>query len=325
MGGSALLSVEHAPARRRGLFGSFTQIGSAAGMLLATGALFICQHVFTPEPFSTFGWRLPFLASAVLALFGLWIRLRVSDAQEFQEAKVAGDVPHAPLVQAIRHHPKALLITIGLRLGQNSVYYLITVYMLSYLTSERGDSSAGVTAVMIASAIGLFSGPLWGAASDRYGRRPVSIFGFIAIAVFGWVLFAFLDAGPLALLPIIIIAGMNIAHDAVYGPQAAWFAEMFPVEVRYSGANLGYQLGTVIGGGIMPLVAALLFQAGAGTPWLICGYLTLLCAISLVAAIAAPETASGIKSPGASTTSHPASTNLSSGTSQSASTARSRV
>jgi metabolite-proton symporter len=290
-GGSALLSVEHAPVRRRGLFGSFTQIGSAAGMLLATSAFFIVQNLMSDEQFESFGWRIPFLASSLLVALGLWVRLGVSDAPEFQELKDSGKVAKAPLRDVITSHPRVLLVTIGLRLAQNSVYYLITVYMLSYLSENRDDSTAGVTAVMIASAIGLFTGPAWGWASDRVGRKPVTIAGFIGIAVFGWIFFAYLDAGPLPFLPIIVVLGMNLAHDAVYGPQAAWFAEQFPIEVRYSGVNMGYQLGTVIGGGIMPMVAALLYVAGGNSPWLICGYLTLLCLLSLIAAIAAKDPA----------------------------------
>jgi metabolite-proton symporter len=290
-GGSALLSVEHAPPRRRGFFGSFTQIGSAAGMLLATTAFFTVQNLFTPEQFQLFGWRIPFLASAVLVALGLWIRLGVHDAPEFTELKESGRVARTPLWDVLTQHPRVLLVTIGLRLAQNSVYYLITVYMLTYLTAQRGDSEAGVTAVMIASAVGLVSGPFWGWVSDRVGRRAVTVGGVLGIAVFGWLFFAFLDSGPLLLLPLVVILGMNLAHDAVYGPQAAWFAEQFPVEVRYSGVNMGYQLGTVIGGGIMPMVAALLFVAGGETPWLICGYLTLLCVLSLLAALAAHDPA----------------------------------
>lgn len=290
-GGSALLSVEHAPARKRGLFGSFTQIGSAAGMLLATSAFFLVQNLMSTEQFESFGWRIPFLASALLVALGLWIRLGVSDAPEFQELKDSGKVAKAPLRDVITAHPRVLLITIGLRLAQNSVFYLITVYMLSYLSENRDDSTSGVTAVMIASAIGLVTGPAWGWVSDRFGRKPVTIGGLIGIAVFGWIFFAYLDAGPLAFLPIIVILGMNLAHDAVYGPQAAWFAEQFPIEIRYSGVNMGYQLGTVIGGGIMPMVAALLYAAGGDSPWLICGYLTLLCVVSLIAAAAAKDPA----------------------------------
>jgi MFS family permease len=197
-GGSALLSVEHAPASKRGLFGSFTQIGSAAGMLLATGAFFAVQSLLTDEQFEAFGWRIPFLASALLVALGLWIRLGVSDAPEFQELKASGDVAKAPLRDVLTKHPRVLLVTIGLRLAQNSVFYLITVYMLSYLSENRGDSTSGVTAVMIASAIGLFTGPLWGWVSDKVGRKRVSIGGIIGVAVFGWIFFAFLDSGPLA-------------------------------------------------------------------------------------------------------------------------------
>ena len=290
-GGSALLSVEHAPARKRGLFGSFTQIGSAAGMLLATSSFFLVQSLMSDEAFESFGWRIPFLASALLVALGLWIRLGVSDAPEFQELKDSGKVAKAPLREVLTAHPRVLLITIGLRLAQNSVFYLITVYMLSYLSDNRGDSTSGVTAVMIASAVGLVTGPAWGWVSDRIGRKPVTIFGLIGIAVFGWIFFAFLDSGPLGLLPLVVILGMNLAHDAVYGPQAAWFAEQFPIEVRYSGVNMGYQLGTVIGGGIMPMVAALLYVAGGHSPWLICGYLTLLCVLSLIAAIGSKDPA----------------------------------
>ncbi|WGP07468.1 MFS transporter [Bacillus subtilis] len=290
-GGSALLSVEHAPARKRGLFGSFTQIGSAAGMLLATSSFFLVQSLMSDEAFESFGWRIPFLASALLVALGLWIRLGVSDAPEFQELKDSGKVAKAPLREVLTAHPRVLLITIGLRLAQNSVFYLITVYMLSYLSDNRGDSTSGVTAVMIASAVGLVTGPAWGWVSDRIGRKSVTIFGLIGIAVFGWIFFAFLDSGPLGLLPLVVILGMNLAHDAVYGPQAAWFAEQFPIEVRYSGVNMGYQLGTVIGGGIMPMVAALLYVAGGHSPWLICGYLTLLCVLSLIAAIGAKDPA----------------------------------
>ena len=289
-GGSALLSVEHAPARHRGLFGSFTQLGSSAGMLLATGAFFIVQQVLSAEQFTDFGWRIPFLISAALVAFGLWIRLGVEDAPEFEEHRSTG-VTRAPVAELLRNHRRPLLITIGLRLGQNAVYFLITVYMLSYLSSERGDTTSGVTAVMIASALGLVATPLWSWLSDRIGRRRVSIFGYAAIGVFGWALFAFLDAGPLALLPLVVVIGVNITHDSVYGPQAAWFAEQFPVHVRYSGVSLGYQIGSVLGGGLMPMIAALLYSAGGNEPWLIAGYLSVLAALSIVAALFAADPA----------------------------------
>lgn len=288
-GGSALLSVEHAPAAHRGVFGSFTQIGSAAGMLLATAAFFVTQRLTTSAEFQEFGWRIPFLLSAILVAIGLWIRLGVSDAPDFTAVRTQGRTEASPVRVILRDHRRPLLVAIAQRIAQNSIYFLITVYLLSYLSSTRGDDQAGITAVMIASAVGLFTAPLWAWLSDRVGRRPVTAFGFVAIAVYVWLLFLALDSAPLGLLPLVVILGMNIAHDAVYGPQAAWFAEQFPVEVRYSGVSLGYQLGSVIGGGIMPMVAALLFALGGDTPWLICAYVTVIAGISLTATLLASD------------------------------------
>ena len=288
-GGSALLSVEHAPSNRRGLFGSFTQIGSAAGMLLATGAFVVVQALTTDEQFESFGWRIPFLLSAVLVAIGLWIRLGVRDAPEFLELKESGRTERTPVRVILTQHWRPLLVTIAQRIAQNSIYFLITVYVLGYLVDTHGDREAGVQAVMIASAVGLITTPFWAWLSDRVGRRPVTAFGFVMIGVFVWLFFGYLSGESLALLPLLMILGMNIAHDAVYGPQAAWFAEQFPVEVRYSGVSMGYQLGSVIGGGIMPMVAAVLLQLGGGAPWLICGYVTFIAVVSLVATLAARD------------------------------------
>ena len=290
-GGSALLSVEHAPAGRRGLFGSFTQVGSAAGMLLATGAYFTVQHLLSTEQFAAFGWRVPFLGSALLVAVGLWIRLGVSDAPEFLELKASGETASAPLREVLVHHPRALLATIAMRLAQTGIYYLITVYMLSYLTARRDDSTSGVTAVMIASAVGLFTGPFWGWLSDRIGRKVLTVTALACVAVYVWFFFGFLDSGALGLLPLVVIVGMNLFHDAIYGPQAAYFAEQFPLHVRYTGVNTGYQVGTVLGGGILPLLAALLLNAGGGAPWMICAYLSVLCVLSAVGALAAVDPA----------------------------------
>lgn len=288
-GGAALTSVEHAPAGRRGFFGSFAQVGSSAGMLLATGAFTVTTALTTHEQFAAYGWRIPFLASAVLVVVGLLIRLGVEDAEEFRQLRQADGVSTAPVLELLRHHTRPVLVTAGLRLGQNGLYYLVTTYLVSYLVLKGLDSSVLLEATMIASAIGLISTPFWGALSDRYGRRRVSQVGYALTAVAGWVLFFVAEAGTLSLLPLVVVLVINVAHDSVYGPQAAWFAEQFPVRVRYSGVNLGYQLGTVVGGGFAPFIAALLFQAGNGTPWLIAGYLTLLAGLSLVASALARD------------------------------------
>jgi MFS family permease len=288
-GGSALLSVEHAPRGLRGFFGSFTQVGSAAGMLLATGSFAIVQALTTAEQFESFGWRLPFLASAVLVVFGIVIRSGIADAPAFRALKAEGRIERAPLSTVLRHHRRALLITIGLRLAQPGLFAILAIYLISYLDHRHGDTTSGVTAVLIGSAIGLLSGPLWGAVSDRVGRKPLAVASIIGIAVFIWPFFAFLDAGPIVALPLMMILGMNILHDAIYGPQAAWFAEQFPLSVRYTGVSVGCQIGTVLSGGLTPVIASSLLLAGNDTPWLICLYITVLCGASLVAALAAKD------------------------------------
>jgi MFS family permease len=290
-GGSALLSVEHAPRTLRGFFGSFTQVGSAAGLLMATGAFALAQKFTTAEQFQAYGWRIPFLASAVLVAVGLYIRLGVQDAPVFRELKSANRITRAPAVEVFRHHWRGLLVTIGLRLAQPGLFAILAVYTLGYVATRRGDTTSAVEAVAIASAVGLASGPFWGWASDRWGRRRIAVVAIIGIAVFIWPYFWFLDHGSLVLLPFVMIFGMNFIHDAIYGPQAAWFAEQFPVNVRYTGVSLGCQIGTVLSGGLTPVIAASLLLLGGNEPWLICVYIAVLAALSLAAALGAKDPA----------------------------------
>ncbi|MDQ4138375.1 MAG: MHS family MFS transporter [Actinomycetota bacterium] len=290
-GGSALLSVEHAPRGLRGFFGSFTQAGSAAGMLLATGSFAIVQVLTTDSEFQDFGWRIPFLASAVLVAIGLYIRLGVEDAPVFRQLRTENRIAKAPVREVLLHHRRALLITIGLRLAQPALFAILAVYLINYIAARRDDTTSGVTAVLVGSAVGLASGPLWGWLSDRWGRRRIALAALVGIAVFIWPFFWFLDHGSLVFLPVVMILGMNFLHDAIYGPQAAWFAEQFPIRVRYTGVSLGCQIGTVLSGGLTPIVAASLLLLGGGEPWLICAYITLLVGISFAAARAAKDPA----------------------------------
>jgi MFS family permease len=290
-GGSALLSVEHAPERYRGLFGSFTQMGSAGGMLLATGVFTLVRTLLGPEVFLAWGWRLPFLFSAVIVAVGLVIRLGVQDAPSFTALRESGRTERYPVLQAIRHHPRAILVTAGLRLVQPALYSILTTFSLTYLGSVRGDegSSAGLSAVLVISAVSLVSTPFWGWLSDRVGRRVLTIWSAIGIAVLVWPFFAFLDAGPLVLLPLVAGIGMCVFHDSIYGPQAAWFAEQFPTGRRYSGVSLGYQIGSIFSVGLTPLLAAVFVELGGGSPWILCAYIGVYGVLSVVAALFAVD------------------------------------
>lgn len=289
-GGAAVLSVEHAPPDRRGLFGSFTQLGSPAGMLLATSVFFLARKVTGPA-FLTYGWRIPFLLSVFLVGIGLFVRLKLTDAEIFERLKRRDELARLPIVEVLRTDSRNVVITTGLRLSQIGLFVLLTTYSLSYLQDSFGKGSAvGLIAVLVSSALGLLSTPGWALLSDRVGRRPPYLFGALAGAV-ALVLF-FLAAGSGSALWVVlaIVFGVNVVHDAMYGPQAAWFAELFGTRVRYSGASLGYQIGAVLSGGFAPLIAASLLVVGGGRPWLIVAYFAVLAAITVAAAYAARET-----------------------------------
>lgn len=290
-GGAALLSVEHAPAGRRGLFGSFTQLGSPAGMLLATGVFGLTRLLTGPEAFLAYGWRIPFLSSVVLVVIGLAIRLRLSDSAVFRQVRERGEVARLPVVEVMRTQPRNVLLTTGLRLSQIALFVLLTTYSLTYLQDLFGkDSQVGLTAVLISSAIGILSTPAWAALSDKVGRRALYLFGAAAGPVALMLFFLAAGSGSEVLVVLSIVFGINIVHDAMYGPQAAWFAELFDTRVRYSGASLGYQIGAVLSGGFAPLIAAALLAANHGSPWLIVIYYLGLAALTFASARAARET-----------------------------------
>ncbi|MCD2197928.1 MHS family MFS transporter [Actinomycetospora endophytica] len=289
-GGAAVLSTEHAPPRRRGWFGSFTQIGSPAGMLLATGSLSLVRAVTDTESFLAWGWRIPFLASAVLVVVGLVIRLRLEDAPEFRALRQEGAVAKLPVVEVLRTAPREVLLTTGLRLSQIGLYTLITTYGLTYVAQKLGKaSSAGLLAVVVVSALGLATTPLWALLSDRVGRRRPYLLGSIGGTAGLVLFFVAVDTGSTLLIVLAAVIAINLLHDSMYGPQAAWFAEMFDVRVRYSGASLGYQIGSVLSGGFAPLVAASLLVAGDGRPWWIVLAFGGLSVLTTAAALLAPD------------------------------------
>jgi MFS transporter, MHS family, shikimate and dehydroshikimate transport protein len=287
-GGAVLLAVEHSGGAHRGFHGSWPQMGVPAGLLLST-SVFAALSSWLPEPaFLDWGWRVPFLISVVLIAIGLFVRLRILETPVFEQLKQDRRASSTPLVDVLREHPRELLIGIGLRFAENVVFYVYTVFVLSYGEEVLGyPRSAVLRGVVLASALGLVALPLWSHLSDRIGRRPVCLAGAMLSLVLAFPCFWLIGHGP-GWVPLALVLGLPLGHDLMYGPMAAYLPELFGAHVRYSGASLAYQLATVFSGGLAPLIATLLLT-GYG-PDAVAAYVAGCCAITAAAAWLAPET-----------------------------------
>ena len=265
-GGAVLMATEHSQGERRGFFGSFAQIGSAVGGLMSNG-MFLLMHQLPEDEFVSWGWRVPFLISIVLVLVGLFIRLRIMESPIFAQMKETRRLAKVPAVELLRFDARNVLLAAGLYMAHGTLFYAMTVYTLAYTTTQYGLSQntylIGLTA---AGAIQCLTIPMYGALSDKLGRRPVIIFGTLFIVAFAIPLDLLITSQVAVLTWLAVVISICIGHNAVYSPTAALYSEMFPAHVRYSGASLGYQLGGAIAG-FVPLTAASLVGAAGGAYW----------------------------------------------------------
>jgi len=289
-GGAVLMAAEHGDAARRGFWASWPQAGVPAGNLLAAAVLAVLAAVQTEGDFLDWGWRVPFILSALLVIVGWYIRTQISESPMFEAEVEAAEAPaKVPAVEVLRERPKALLLGAGLRVGENISYYVLTVFSLTYLVDVSKESrSLALNALLIGAAFQFFAIPLLASLSDRIGRRPVYAIGAFGLAGWSFVMFRLLGSGDNGSIVLALVVGL-VLHGAMYGPQAAFITELFPTRIRYSGVSLAYQLTSIVAGSLAPIIALWLYKAyGSATP--VAVYVASACLISGVSALLARET-----------------------------------
>jgi len=288
-GGAVLMAVEHAPEGRKGFYGSLPQAGVGAGLVLSTLAM-AAVSTLPEEDLLSWGWRLPFLASAVLLLVGWFIRIKVPESPDFESLKSSDRsqltlIESSPLRVVLSQHRHAVLRIIGARMAENAWFYLTATFTLAYATGQlqlaRADVLSGITA---GAALSMVTIPLAGWLSDRIGQKWLYLIGLSLLALYVWPFFSLLNTRDLDQVWWAMVIALGIVFPLMYAPESLLFARQFPAAVRYSGISLSVQIAGVLGGGLAPIIATALLAKGGGEPTYVIVYLLILASLGLISA-----------------------------------------
>ena len=295
-GGAMLLVTESAPPDKRGFYGAFAQAGAPIGVILANLAFIITSSLVSEESFYSWGWRIPFLASAILIGISMYIQLNLEDTKAFQELQQRKqnidtkeeETKQSPILEAIRKYPNRIALAAGAFLSIQVTFYILIAFLLAYgVSSAEISRDDMLAAVLIASAIMVPSQFMFSSISDRYGRKGIFMAGAILTGLWAYAIFPLVDTGNFYLIVLAITIGL-VFVGMMYGPQAAFFTELFSTEVRYSGATLGYQFGAILGGAFAPTIAAFLWN-NYGIFW-VSVYISFASLLTLFSVMALTET-----------------------------------
>ena len=292
-GGAALMAVENAPKGKKAFYSSGVQIGYGVGLVLATGSVSLVLMAFGEQAFADWAWRIPFIASAVLLFAAFWIRRDQDESQEFVEKVIEADAKpkKLPILQAITQNPKAFFYIIALRFAELLTMYLVTNFALNYSTNNlEMDKQFFLNIALMVGAISCFSIPLFAWISDKITHKSMCVVGGLIGAMSAYPFFMALDAQNTWLIVIFAILLANVAHDMVVAVHQPIFTSLFGTEYRYSGAGVGYQVASIIGGGFTPMIAAALVIWGDGSWQYVALYLVLGCFITALVAATMPNT-----------------------------------
>ena len=295
-GGAMLLVTESAPSDKRGYYGAFAQAGAPVGVILANLAFILTSSLVSEESFYAWGWRIPFLASAVLIAISMYIQLNLEDTKAFKELQAAQEsnrnnkavITRSPILEAIKKYPSRIALAAGAFLSIQVTFYILIAFLLAYgVSSAEISRDDMLTAVLIASAIMVPLQFMFSSYSDRHGRKGVFMAGAVLTGLWAFAIFPLVDTGNFWLIVMAITGGLSFV-GMMYGPQAAFFTELFSTEVRYSGATLGYQFGAILGGAFAPTIAAFLWN-NYGIFW-VSVYISFASLLTLLSVMALTET-----------------------------------